>query len=52
MTLALLVAFLGFLEVIPPAYYDAHNLTFWMEAIAIEAFGISWLIKGETILTD
>lgn len=52
MTLALLVAFLGFLKVIPPAFYDEHNLTFWMEAVAIEAFGISWLVKGETILTD
>lgn len=25
---------------------------FWLEAIAIEAFGFSWLIKGETLFTD
>jgi len=25
---------------------------FWLEAIAILAFGISWLIKGETLLKD
>jgi hypothetical protein len=25
---------------------------FWLEAIAIEAFGISWLTKGEAILKD
>ena len=54
MTIALLVSFLGgYCKLIfPKGYYDAHNLTFWMEAIAIEAFGISWLVKGETILRD
>ena len=33
----------------------AHpNLTpvFWLEAVAIEAFGLSWLTKGEAILQD
>ncbi|MEM8856954.1 MAG: DUF998 domain-containing protein [Chloroflexota bacterium] len=25
---------------------------FWLEAIAIEAFGFSWLVKGETLFTD
>lgn len=25
---------------------------FWAEAIAVVAFGVSWLIKGETLLTD
>ena len=25
---------------------------FWLEAIAVVAFGISWLVKGETILKD
>jgi hypothetical protein len=24
----------------------------WLESIAIAAFGISWLIKGETLLKD
>jgi hypothetical protein len=26
--------------------------TFWLEAIAIEAFGFSWMTKGEAILKD
>lgn len=25
---------------------------YWIEALAVVAFGISWLIKGETLLTD
>ena len=25
---------------------------YWLEAIAVVAFGISWLIKGEFILAD
>lgn len=28
------------------------NLVFWLESIAVFAFGASWLIKGETILAD
>jgi len=28
------------------------NLVFWLESIAVFAFGASWLIKGETILRD
>ena len=26
--------------------------TFWLESIAVIAFGISWMVKGETILKD
>lgn len=29
-----------------------YNPVFWLEAIAIVAFGISWLTKGEAILND
>ena len=25
---------------------------FWLEAVAVVAFGISWLVKGEAILKD
>lgn len=50
MLAALSIAFAGFLNIIPAAYYDLHNLTFWMEVIAVEAFGIAWIIKGEVIL--
>jgi drug/metabolite transporter (DMT)-like permease len=28
------------------------NAVFWLETIGLLAFGISWLIKGETILAD
>ena len=28
------------------------NLVFWLESIAVFAFGASWLIKGDTILAD
>lgn len=29
-----------------------YSLVYWMEAIAIIAFGVSWLVKGEVILKD
>lgn len=29
-----------------------NNPVFWLEAIAIFAFGISWFIKGETLFKD
>lgn len=32
--------------------WDAISATFWFEAIAVAAFGFSWLTKGETILKD
>ena len=30
----------------------ALNPVFWLEAVLLEAFGISWLVKGEAILKD
>ena len=32
--------------------FSAYDPIFWLETIAIMAFGISWLIKGETLLKD
>lgn len=29
-----------------------YNPIFWLEAVAVLAFGISWLVKGEAILKD
>lgn len=52
MLVALVVALLGFLSVIPPGIYDGNNLTFWMETLAIEAFGVAWMVKGEAVLAD
>jgi len=52
MTLAMVIIFAGFLGWIPADFYDAHHLTFWMEALAVECFGISWLVKGQTLFKD
>lgn len=37
---------------VPAAIWDAWSATFWIEAFAIWAFGIAWIIKGEAILAD
>jgi len=52
MILALVVIVLGLLKVIPSEIYSRLKLTFWMEALAVEAFGFSWLVKGEAIMGD
>lgn len=52
MILAILVIFAGFLKLIPEPYYSSNHLTFWMETLAVESFGFSWLIKGETLFKD
>lgn len=50
MVLAILVVFVGgFLGKIPEDIYNNNHLTFWMEIVAVEAFGFSWLVKGETL---
>lgn len=49
---ALLVMLAGFKGLIPEEIYFGKNLTFWMEALAVESFGIAWLIKGETFFQD
>lgn len=51
MILALLVIFPG-VKIIPEDFYDNNNLTFWMETIAVESFGVSWLVKAEVVLKD
>jgi len=53
MILAMLVIFLGgFCKLIPEDVYRSHQITFWMEALAVESFGFSWLVKGETLFKD
>lgn len=32
--------------------FFSYTPTFWLESIAVEAFGISWLVKGEALLGD
>ena len=34
------------------SFLVTYNPVFWLEAVAIVAFGISWLTKGEAILKD
>lgn len=34
------------------AFLSSAHPIYWLEALAIVAFGVSWLIKGETILKD
>lgn len=52
MSIALLVIVLGLTEVIPEDIYAKNHLTFWMEVVAVECFGISWLVKGKGMLRD
>jgi hypothetical protein len=51
MILAVLVIFPG-CKIISQQYYENHNLTFWMETVAVECFGISWMVKAEVVLKD
>jgi hypothetical protein len=37
---------------VPESFLDRTNVLFWAESVAILAFGLSWLVKGETILAD
>ncbi len=50
----LLCIFLIFVFALPPVKALVERLTpvFWLESAAIIAFGMAWLIKGETILKD
>ena len=50
MILAILGILAGVFGWIPDDAFDKYQLVFWFETIAIEAFGLSWLVKGEAIL--
>jgi hypothetical protein len=39
-------------DLIPEPGYTEHHITFWMEVIALECFGISWLVKSGIIIKD
>jgi hypothetical protein len=53
MLLSMLVILLfGKYDLMPNLPYDQWNLTFWMEVVAVESFGFSWLVKGEAIFRD
>lgn len=40
------------LNLLPPGPIDDLQPVFWLETIASVSFGVSWLIKGETLLKD
>lgn len=46
--------FLLLVVALPPVKTIVERLTpvFWLESVAVVAFGVSWLTKGETILKD
>ncbi|MBC7868452.1 MAG: hypothetical protein H7X88_13035 [Gloeobacteraceae cyanobacterium ES-bin-316] len=52
MVLAIAVIFSSIWDLIDPVFYNKYALTFWMEAIAVWSFGISWLIKGKMMMKD
>lgn len=52
MIIAILVIAAGGLKIIPKGFYDDNCLTFWMETLAVESFGFSWLVKGEAMFED
>ena len=37
---------------LPDSGLGRFNPVFWLESIAVVSFGVSWLVKGETILAD
>jgi hypothetical protein len=48
----LLMVLYIFLPKATAASLEANHPIFWLEALAILSFGISWLTKGEAILKD
>jgi succinate dehydrogenase hydrophobic anchor subunit len=50
MVLALLVILANPLGIISNDTFEKYHLMFWMETIAVESFGVSWLVKAEVIL--
>lgn len=46
---ALLFVFKMIFRPVGTAWDQAFNFTFWAEAVAVWAFGIAWLVKGEAL---
>ena len=49
--IGLLAVYFIFLEKRFPLLDNLHPV-FWLESLALEAFGISWIVKGEFLLAD
>jgi putative copper export protein len=52
MAACILLTFVFFLVQPVYAVLAPYSPVYWLEAIAIIAFGVSWLVKGEAILKD
>ncbi|MDT0538862.1 DUF998 domain-containing protein [Croceitalea sp. P059] len=52
MVLSILIILFNFNNEDPTSFYNRNHMTFWLEFAAVEAFGLSWLIKGETLFKD
>ena len=46
------IALIGVFFLLKNDAINFYNPTFWLESLGLLAFGISWLVKGETILQD
>lgn len=52
MVLSILIILFNFNNEDPTSFYNRNSMTFWLEFGAVEAFGFSWLVKGETLFKD
>ncbi len=55
MAIIALEGLIQYLELLPDAtlrMIESLDPRFWLESIAMVAFGVSWSVKGEAILTD
>jgi len=50
--IVLSVALAGVSSQLPASFVDTYHPLFWCEAVATFAFGVSWLIKGQTLFRD
>jgi hypothetical protein len=46
------LALIALINLLPTGAIDGLQPVFWLETVASVAFGVSWLVKGETLLKD
>jgi len=47
--IALCAISIGAGDLIAGSWWNARNMTFWMEAVILTAFGVSWLVQGRAL---